>query len=300
MSKISVDFCGINFENPIITASGTYGNGREYDEFYDINKLGGITVKGIADKEWKGNPTPRVAETYGGMLNAIGLQNKGVDDFIENELTFLNTKTTNIIVNICGHSVEEFITVVEKLNNTNVAMYELNVSCPNVTSGGIAFGTDDKVLFDVVKEVKKYCKKPLIIKLSPNVTDIVKMAKACEKAGADGISLINTLIGMKIDIKKRKTVLANRTGGLSGPAIKPVALRMVNQVAKAVDIPIIGMGGVTTSEDAIEFIMAGATLVALGTANFINPFAPLEAISGLEEFVESEGIKSLDEIRGII
>lgn len=300
MSKIGVDFCGINFENPIITASGTYGNGREYDEFYDINKLGGITVKGIADKEWKGNPTTRVAETYGGMLNAIGLQNKGVDDFIENELTFLNTKTTNIIVNICGHSVEEFITVVEKLNNTNVAMYELNVSCPNVTSGGIAFGTDDKVLFDVVKEVKKYCKKPLIIKLSPNVTDIVKMAKACEKAGADGISLINTLIGMKIDIKKRKTVLANRTGGLSGPAIKPVALRMVNQVAKAVDIPIIGMGGVTTSEDAIEFIMAGATLVALGTANFINPFAPLEAISGLEEFVESEGIKSLDEIRGII
>ncbi len=300
MSNLKVNFCGIEFENPIITASGTFGNGREYDEFYDIDRLGGITVKGIADKEWKGNPTPRIAETYGGMLNAIGLQNKGVDNFIENEIEFLEGKKTNVIVNICGHSVEEFIAVVEKLNKTDVAMYELNVSCPNVTSGGIAFGTDEKVLYDVVKEVKKHCTKPLVVKLSPNVTDIVKMAKACEDAGADGISLINTLIGMKIDIKKRKTVLANRTGGLSGPAIKPVALRMVNQVAKAVNIPIIGMGGVTTAEDALEFIMAGATLVAIGTANFINPFAPLEVIEGIESFMDSENISGLDEIRGII
>ncbi len=300
MSNLKVDFCGIEFNNPIITASGTFGNGREYDEFYDIDNLGGITVKGIADKEWKGNPTPRVAETYGGMLNAIGLQNKGVDDFIENEMDFLSKKKTNVIVNICGHSVEEFVAVVEKLNKTDVSMYELNVSCPNVTSGGIAFGTDDKVLYDVVKEVKKHCTKPLIVKLSPNVTDIVKMAKACEDAGADAISLINTLIGMKIDIKKRKTVLANRTGGLSGPAIKPVALRMVNQVAKAVNIPIIGMGGVTTAEDALEFIMAGATLVAIGTANFINPFAPLECVKGIEEFMDSEGVNELSEIRGII
>ncbi len=300
MSKLKVEFCGLEFENPIITASGTFGNGREYNDFYDIDELGGITVKGIADKEWKGNPTPRIAETYGGMLNAIGLQNKGVDDFIENELPFLETKKTKVIVNICGHSVEEFVSVVNKLNNTSVDMYELNVSCPNVTSGGIAFGTDEKVLYEVVKEVKKHCKKPLIVKLSPNVTDIVKMAKACEDGGADAISLINTLIGMKIDIKKRKTVLANRTGGLSGPAIKPVALRMVNQVAKVVNIPIIGMGGVTTHEDAIEFIMAGATLVAIGTANFINPLTPLEVIHGIENFMESENIKTLDEIRGII
>ncbi len=300
MSNLKVNFCGIEFENPIITASGTFGNGREYNDFYDINDLGGITVKGIADKEWKGNPTPRIAETYGGMLNAIGLQNKGVDDFIENELPFLEKKTTKVIVNICGHTVEEFVSVVNKLNKTNVDMYELNVSCPNVTSGGIAFGTDEKVLYEVVKEVKKHCAKPLIVKLSPNVTDIVKMAKACEDGGADAISLINTLIGMKIDIKKRKTVLANRTGGLSGPAIKPVALRMVNQVAKAVNIPIIGMGGVSTYEDAIEFIMAGATLVAIGTANFINPFAPIEVIHGIEKFMENENIKALDEIRGII
>ncbi len=300
MSNLKVNFCGIEFENPIITASGTFGNGREYDEFYNIDRLGGITVKGIADKEWKGNPTPRIAETYGGMLNAIGLQNKGVDDFIENEIEFLESKKTNVIVNICGHSVEEFIAVVEKLNKADVAMYELNVSCPNVTSGGIAFGTDENVLYDVVKEVKKHCTKPLVVKLSPNVTDIVKMAKACEDAGADGISLINTLIGMKIDIKKRKTVLANRTGGLSGPAIKPVALRMVNQVAKAVSIPIIGMGGVTTAEDALEFIMAGATLVAIGTANFINPFAPIEVVEGINEFMDSENISNLEEIRGII
>lgn len=300
MNNLKVDFCGIEFLNPIITASGTYGNGREYDEFYDINLLGGITVKGISSNEWLGNKTPRIAETYGGMLNAIGLQNKGVDHFIQSELPFLDTKTTNIIVNICGHSIKEFIRVVKKLNNTNVAMYELNVSCPNVTEGGIAFGTDDTVLYKVVKEVKKHCEKPLIIKLSPNVTDITKMAIACEKAGADGISLINTLIGMKIDIKNRRPVLANKTGGLSGPAIKPVALRMVNQVAKAVNIPIIGMGGVTTYEDAIEFIMAGATLVAIGTANFINPFTPIEIIDGISNFMDSENIQSLNEIRNII
>lgn len=300
LNNLNVNFCGIEFKNPIITASGTFGNGREYDEFYNIDKLGGITVKGIADKEWLGNPTPRIAETYGGMLNAIGLQNKGVDDFIKNELSFLENKNTNTIVNVCGHSIAEFVEVIEKLNNKNIAMFELNVSCPNVTKGGIAFGTDEKVLFDVVKEVKKHCNKPLIIKLSPNVTDISKMAKACEEAGADGVSLINTLVGMKIDIHKRKPVLANKIGGLSGPAIKPVALKMVNQVANSVSIPIIGMGGVSTYEDAIEFIMAGATLVAVGTANFINPFSPIEIIDGIEEFMKKENIEDLKEIRKII
>ncbi|MFV0440779.1 MAG: dihydroorotate dehydrogenase [Lachnospirales bacterium] len=300
MSNLNVEFCGIDFKNPIITASGTFGNGREYDDFYDIANLGGITVKGIADKVWNGNPTPRVTETSSGMLNAIGLQNNGVDYFLENELEFLENKAMNTIVNICGHSTEEFINVIEKLNDTKLAMYELNVSCPNVTKGGIAFGTDAKVLGNVVKEVKKHCDKPLIIKLSPNVTDITEMAKACEANGADGISLINTLLGMQIDIYKRKTVLANRTGGLSGPAIKPVAIRLVNQVAKATDLPIIGMGGVSNSDDAIEFIMAGATLVAIGTANFINPYTPIETVNGIKEFMEKEKINNLSEIRGII
>ncbi len=297
---LSVDLCGIKLKNPVMTASGTFGNGREYDEFYDISKLGGITVKGIANKEWKGNPTPRLAETYGGMLNAIGLQNKGVDYFIENELNFLETKDTIKLINVCGHSIEEFIQVIQKLEKTNVDMYELNVSCPNVTKGGISFGTDKDVLYNVVKQVKPYATKPLIIKLSPNVTNIQEMAKACEDAGADGISLINTLIGMKIDINKRKTVLHNKIGGLSGPAIKPVALRLVYQVAQVVDIPIIGMGGITTYEDAIEFILAGATAVSIGTANFMNPYASLNIIEGIEKYMIDENIKNLSEIRGII
>ncbi len=302
MSKIdlSVDLCGVKLKNPVLTASGTFGNGREYDEFYDISKLGGITVKGIASKEWKGNATPRIAETYGGMLNAIGLQNKGVDHFIQNELPFLETKSTAKLINICGHSIEEFIEVINKLEKTSVDMYELNVSCPNVTKGGISFGTDKEILYNVVKEVKPYTTKPLIIKLSPNVTNIQEMAKACEEGGADGISLINTLIGMKIDINKRQTVLRNKIGGLSGPAIKPVALRLVYQVAQAVDIPIIGMGGISTYEDAIEFIMAGATAISVGTANFINPYASLNIINGIEKYMEKEKIKNLSEIRGII
>ncbi|MFV0519817.1 MAG: dihydroorotate dehydrogenase [Lachnospirales bacterium] len=300
MSNLNVNFCGIEFKNPIITASGTFGNGREYNDFYDISSLGGITVKGISHKEWKGNQTPRIAETYGGMLNAIGLQNKGVDNFLEKEINFLENIDTKVIVNVCGHSIEEFVNVIQKLEPTKVDMYELNVSCPNVTEGGIAFGTDEKVLYNVVKEVKKHCTKPLVIKLSPNVTDIVKMAKACEEGGADGISLINTLIGMNIDIYKRKPLLANRTGGFSGPAIKPVAVRMVNQVANSVKLPIIGMGGVTTYEDAIEFIMAGATLVAIGTGNFINPFTPVEVIKGIDDFMVNQKIQDLKEIRGII
>ncbi len=301
MSKdLSVDFCGIRFKNPIITASGTFGSGIEYDEFYDISKLGGVTAKGVSANEWKGNATPRIAETYGGMLNAIGLQNKGIDNFLQNDVPFLESKDTVKIINVCGHSIEEFIEVINKLEKTDVDMYELNVSCPNVTKGGISFGTDKDVLFNVVKEVKKHCTKPLIVKLSPNVTNIQEMAIACEKGGADAISLINTLIGMKIDIKKRKPVLANKIGGLSGPAIKPVALRMVYQVSQVVNIPIIGMGGVSTYEDAIEFIMAGATLVSVGTANFVNPYSPIQIIDGIKEYMEEENINNLNEIRGII
>ena len=295
---LSVDFCGINMKNPVTVASGTFGSGMEYSDFVDLSKLGAVTTKGVAITPWEGNPTPRVAEVYGGMLNAIGLQNPGLDTFINRDLKFLDTKDTKVIVNVCGHSEEEYVSCVERLAECdNVDLLEINVSCPNVKEGGIAFGTDPKCLNNITKLIKAKAKQPVIMKLSPNVTDICEMARAAVDGGADALSLINTLTGMKIDIYRRTYALANRTGGLSGPAVKPVALRMVNQVASAVDVPIIGMGGISTAEDAIEFIMAGATMVSVGTANFHNPTVTLDIIEGIEEFMTSQGIKSLDEIR---
>ena len=295
---LSVDFCGINMKNPVTVASGTFGSGMEYSDFVDLSKLGAVTTKGVAITPWEGNPTPRVAEVYGGMLNAIGLQNPGLDTFINRDLKFLDTKDTKVIVNVCGHSGEEYVSCVERLAECdNVDLLEINVSCPNVKEGGIAFGTDPKCLNNITKLIKAKAKQPVIMKLSPNVTDICEMARAAVDGGADALSLINTLTGMKIDIYRRTYALANRTGGLSGPAVKPVALRMVNQVASAVDVPIIGMGGISTAEDAIEFIMAGATMVSVGTANFHNPTVTLDIIEGIEEFMTSQGIKSLDEIR---
>ena len=295
-----VNLCGVNMKNPVTTASGTFGSGREYSEFVDLNMLGAVTVKGVAIEPWKGNNGPRIAETYGGMLNSVGLQNPGADYFIENDIPFLRQFDTKIIVNICGHSIEDYCRVAEKISEADMDLFELNISCPNVTEGGITFGTDPKMVEKVVSEVKKYAKKPLIVKLSPNVTDITEIARAAVSGGADGISLINTLQGMKIDIYRRKPVLANKIDGFSGPAIKPVAVRMVYQVCKAVDVPVIGMGGIATAEDAIEFIMAGATAVAVGTANFMNPYATVEVVKGIEEYMKKYNVKDISDIRGII
>ncbi|MCI8628520.1 MAG: dihydroorotate dehydrogenase [Firmicutes bacterium] len=298
--ELSVNIAGVIVQNPVTTASGTFGSGREYSEFVDLNKLGAVTVKGVSNVPWKGNNTPRIAETYGGMLNSVGLQNMGVDNFIENDIPFLRQYHTKIIVNVCGHTIEEYCQTVEKLSNADVDLLELNISCPNVTEGGITFGTDIKMVQKVVSEVKRYAKQPLIVKLTPNVTDITEIAKAAVYGGADALSLINTLQGMKIDIHKKKAVLANKIGGFSGPAVKPVAVRMVYQVAKAVNVPIIGMGGICNGEDAIEFIMAGATAVAIGTANFSNPMATIETIEGIQQYMEQYNIKDINEIRGII
>lgn len=298
--KTSVAICGVEMKNPVTTASGTFGSGREYADFVDLNKLGAVTVKGVADKPWNGNNSPRIAEVYGGMLNSVGLQNPGADYFVENDVPFLRQFNTKIIVNICGHSIEEYCRAAEKLSEADVDLFELNISCPNVSEGGITFGTVPAMAEKVVKEVKKYCKKPLIVKLTPNVTDITEIARAAVSGGADALSLINTLLGMKIDINKRKPVLYNKVGGFSGPAIKPVAVRMVYQVSKAVDVPIIGMGGICDYKDAIEFIMAGATMVAVGTANFMNPFATAEIVDGIESFMVENGIKDISDIRGII
>ncbi len=300
MTDTKVKIAGVEFKNPVTTASGTFGSGREYADFVDLNNLGAVTVKGVADKPWLGNPSPRIAEVYGGMLNSVGLQNPGVEWFIENDIPFLRGFDTKIIVNVCGHSIEEYVNVVKRLADEDVDMLELNISCPNVTEGGMAFGTDCKMIEKVVGEVKRYAKQPLIVKMSPNVTDITETSKAAEAAGADAISLINTLTGMKIDIYKRKTALANKIGGMSGPAVKPVALRMVWQTAKAVNVPVIGMGGICGWADAIEFIMAGAAMVSVGTANFTDPRATEKTVFGIRKFMEDNGIKSLDEIRGII
>ena len=297
MTDISVNIAGVTFKNPVMTASGTFGSGMEYSEFVDLSRLGAVVTKGVSLTPWSGNPTPRVAETYGGMLNAIGLQNPGIDTFIERDLKFLEDFDTKVIVNVCGKTMEEYVGVVERLSDTNADMLEINVSCPNVKEGAIAFGQNPDALSKITKEIKKKAKQPVIMKLSPNVTDIALMAKVCEDGGADAVSMINTITGMKIDVNKRKFVLANKTGGLSGPAIKPVAVRMVYQAAQAVKIPIIGMGGITSAEDALEFIMAGATAVAVGAANFTDPFATLKVIGGIEEYMDNNNIA---DIKGLI
>ncbi|MBP5609131.1 MAG: dihydroorotate dehydrogenase [Lachnospiraceae bacterium] len=295
-----VNIAGIELKNPVMTASGTFGSGMEYSELTDIGRLGAIVTKGVAITHWEGNPTPRVTETSGGMLNAIGLQNPGVDVFMERDLPFLKKYDIPVIVNVCGHTVEEYCAVAEKLNDTYVSMYEINVSCPNVKQGALAFGQDAKVLEETTKAIKAVSKKPVIMKLSPNVTSIKDMALAAQQGGADAVSLINTLIGMKIDIERKSFVLANKTGGYSGPAVKPVALRMVYEVAHAVDIPVIGMGGISSAEDAIEFIMAGATGIAVGTANFVDPQATAGVIDGIEAYMKRKGIEELAEIRKIL
>lgn len=293
---LSVDIAGVKLSNPITTASGTFAP-REFSQFMDLSELGGVIVKGISSVPWKGNPAPRVAETYGGMLNAVGLQNPGIDYFIKNDLPYLEKSATKIIVNIAGRTIEEYCQVVEKLGDTSIDLLELNISCPNVKEGGIGFGTSAQMAGAVTREVKKVAKQPLIVKLSPNVTDIVEIAKAVESEGADGLSLINTLIGMKIDIHKKNAVLANKMGGFSGPAIKPVAVRMVYQVARAVDLPIIGLGGIMTGEDAVEFILAGADAISVGTATFSNPHACIDIKEGLISYMNKYGFKSIKEIQ---
>ena len=300
MKNTKVTIAGVEFKNPVMTASGTFGSGMEYGEFVDLNKLGAVVTKGVASVPWPGNPTPRVTEVYGGMLNAIGLQNPGIDVFIERDLKFLQQFDTRVIVNVCGKTTEDYIDVVEKLGDTNVDMLEINVSCPNVKEGAIAFGQKADALYNITSEIKKHAKQPIIMKLSPNVTDITEMARAAESAGADALSLINTLTGMKIDIYRRNFALANKTGGMSGPAIKPVAVRMVYQVANAIKIPIIGMGGIANAEDALEFMMAGATGVAVGAMNFINPYATAETVDGIERFMEQQGIENLTDIIGCV
>ena len=300
MSKMSVNLAGVTLKNPVMTASGTFGSGAEYSEFVDLNNLGAVVTKGVANVPWPGNPTPRVAETTGGMLNAIGLQNPGIDVFCERDIPFLKKYDTKIIVNVCGHSTEEYVEVVKRLAEESVDMLEINISCPNVKEGGIAFGQDPKAVEAITKEMKQRAKQPVIMKLSPNVTDITEMAKAAEAGGADALSLINTLTGMKIDVNRKTFALANKTGGLSGPAIKPVAVRMVYQVAQAVQIPIIGMGGIMCAEDALEFIMAGASAVSIGTANFHNPNVTLEVIDGMKQFCEKNGVKDINDLVGCV
>ena len=298
--NLSVDIAGVTMKNPVTTGSGTFGSGEEFSEFVDLSQLGAVTTKGVANVPWPGNPVPRVAEVYGGMLNAIGLQNPGIDVFVERDVPYLKKAGATIIVNVCGKSEKDYVEVVERLADEPVDLLEINVSCPNVKEGGIAFGQDPKALYEITKAVKAKAKQPIIMKLSPNVTDITEMAKAAVDAGSDALSLINTLTGMKIDIERRDFVLANKTGGMSGPTIKPVAVRMVYQVANAVDVPIIGMGGISTAEDALEFIMAGATAVSVGTANFINPATTLEVVDGIKTYMERHQINDINELIGCV
>jgi len=299
--NMKVNIAGVEWNNPVTVASGTFGSGAEYSDFVDLNKIGAVTTKGVANVPWPGNPTPRIAETYGGMINAIGLQNPGIDLFVKRDIPFLREyKDTKIIVNVCGKSTEDYCEVVERLASEDVDMLEINISCPNVKEGGIAFGQEPKAVEAITKEMKKRAKQPVIMKLSPNVTNIAEMAKAAEAGGADALSLINTLTGMKIDIHRRAFAVANKTGGLSGPAIKPVAVRMVYQVAQAVSVPIIGMGGIMCAEDAIEFMMAGANAVSIGTANFHNPNVTLEVIEGMKQFCEKNGVKDINELVGCV
>ena len=295
-----VKIAGVAFKNPVMTASGTFGSGMEYSDFVDLNRLGAVVTKGVANVPWEGNPTPRVAEVYGGMLNAIGLQNPGIDVFMERDLAFLQKYDTNVIVNVCGKTVSDYLEVVERLSDAPIAMLEINVSCPNVKEGAIAFGQKADSLYDITSQVKKKAKQPVIMKLSPNVTDITEMAKAAEAAGADALSMINTITGMKIDIHRKKFVLANKTGGMSGPAVKPVAVRMVYQTAQAVKIPIIGMGGIGNGEDAVEFLLAGASAVAVGAMNFFNPYTTVEVVEGIEAYMRQHGIENVTELIGAV
>lgn len=295
-----VNLAGVELKNPVMEASGTFGSGMEYSEFVDLNKLGAVVTKGVANVPWPGNPTPRIAEVYGGMLNAIGLQNPGIDVFVNRDIPFLKKFDTKIIVNVCGKTTEDYIEVVERLADEPVDMLEINISCPNVKEGGIAFGQDPKAVEAITREVKKYAKQPVIMKLSPNVTDITVMAKAAEAGGADVLSLINTLTGMKIDIERQTFAIANKTGGMSGPAVKPIAVRMVYQVANAVNIPIIGMGGISNADDAMEFILAGATAVSVGTANFINPTATIDVAKGIEDYMIRHKADDINSLIGLV
>ena len=295
-----VTIAGVELKNPVMTASGTFGSGMEYSEFVDLNKLGAVVTKGVANVPWPGNPTPRVAETYGGMLNAIGLQNPGIDVFLDRDVPFLQKYDTKIIVNVCGKTVEDYLEVVEKLGDAPVDMLEINVSCPNVKEGAIAFGQKADCLFDITSKIRAKAKQPVIMKLSPNVTDIAEMARAAEAGGADAVSLINTITGMKIDIHRRTFALKNKTGGLSGPAIKPVAVRMVYQASQAVKIPVIGMGGIASAEDAIEFILAGANAVAVGAMNFVNPYLTEEVVSGIEAYMKQYQVDNLTDLIGAV
>lgn len=298
--KLAVNFAGLMFDNPVTTASGTFGSGLEYSEFVNLDKLGAVTTKGVANVPWPGNPTPRIAETHAGMLNAIGLQNPGIDVLIARDLPYLRERNARIIVNVCGRSQEDYVAVVERLAEEDIDMLEINISCPNVKAGGIAFGQKPEMAESITNAVKKVAKQPVIMKLSPNVTDIAEMARAVESGGADGVSLINTLTGMKIDVARKTFAIANQTGGMSGPCVKPVAVRMVYQVANAVKIPILGMGGIQNTEDALEFLMAGATMVAVGTANFFNPYVTGEIVDGLQAYVEKEGLSSICDIIGCV
>lgn len=298
--NLGVSLAGVKLKNPVMTASGTFGSGAEYSEFVDLNQLGAVVTKGVANVPWPGNPTPRIAEVYGGMLNAIGLQNPGMEVFCKRDLPFLKQFDTKVIVNVCGKSTQDYCEVVERLSDEPVDLLEINISCPNVKEGGIAFGQDPKAVEAITREIKKYAKQPVIMKLSPNVTDITEMARAAESGGADVLSLINTLTGMKIDINRRTFALANKTGGMSGPAVKPIAVRMVYQVAHAVQLPIIGMGGISNAEDALEFLMAGATAVSIGTANFVNPYATVETVHGIEEYMRKNNVSDIHELIGIV
>ena len=298
--KTSVNLCGVELKNPVMVASGTFGSGEEYSEFVDLNRLGAVVTKGVANIPWPGNPTPRVAEVYGGMLNAVGLQNPGIDVFCNRDIPFLKNYDTKIIVNVCGKSTADYLEVVERLADEPIDMMEINISCPNVKEGGIAFGQDPKLVEQITSDIKKIAKQPVIMKLSPNVTDITEMARAAEAGGADCLSLINTLTGMKIDIDRRTFVLANKTGGMSGPAIHPIAVRMVYQTAQAVKLPLIGMGGIATAEDAIEMILAGATAVSVGTANFVDPRTTIKVVEGIESYMRKYGVKDINELVGAV
>ena len=295
-----VKSAGVEWNNPVTVASGTFGSGEEYSEFVDLNRLGAVTTKGVANVPWPGNPTPRVAEIHSGMMNAIGLQNPGIDVFCKRDIPFLRQYDTKIIVNVCGRSTEDYCEVVERLANEDVDMLEINISCPNVKEGGIAFGQNPKAAEEITKAVKKYAKQPVIMKLSPNVTSIAEMAKAVEAGGADAISLINTLTGMKIDINRKTFALANKTGGVSGPAIHPIAVRMVYEAANAVNVPIIGMGGIETAEDAIEMLLVGASAVSVGTANFYNPNVTMEIVDGIARYMEQNHFASVQDMVGIV